>query len=337
MKRQTYDDRLLTDYLLGSLSEEEAERLDELSFTDDELAARLQVVENDLVDAYARGEMAGATLERFKSHYLASPRRREKAAFARGFQDKLRQAVTTEKQQRSFQEASVAREFAPTESFLRRYFSPSRPAVQWGLAAAALLVLLVSGWLTFDNLRLRDQMNQAQAEREEIQRRERELQTELEDQRSGDSEKERELAALRERLAELERQSGRQPGAKSDTEPERAGSSVVAITLAPQLRGASQPATVTIPADASYVAFELELEPSDFTSYRAELKARPGDELIWRSASLKAKSAGDGKRIAVTVRAALLKSGVYNLEAHGVSPTGATEIISSYPFRVVKQ
>jgi hypothetical protein len=337
MKRQTYDDKLLTDYLLGSLSEEEAERLDELSFTDDELAARLQVVENDLVDAYARGEMTGATLERFKSHYLASPMRREKAAFARGFQDLLRQSVTTEREQRSFGETSAARELASHKGFLHRFFFPTRSAVQWGLAAAALVVLLLSGWLAFDNLRLRDQMNQARAEREELQRRERELQTELADQRSGDSEKEQELAALRERLAELERQLDKQPGAKSETEPERAAPNTVAFTLAPQMRGASQPATVTIPADAEYVAFTLELEPNDFASYCAELKARPGDEVVWRSARLKAKAAGGGHRIAVTVRAALLKSGMYNLESYGVSPTGAAEIISSYPIRVVKQ
>ena len=40
-------------YLLGP-SEEDAERLDEASITDDEVAGRLRVVENDLVDAYER-------------------------------------------------------------------------------------------------------------------------------------------------------------------------------------------------------------------------------------------------------------------------------------------
>src|SRR5215472_12293305 len=36
--KQTYDDRLLTRYLLGALPEEEAERLDELCIVDEELA-----------------------------------------------------------------------------------------------------------------------------------------------------------------------------------------------------------------------------------------------------------------------------------------------------------
>ena len=56
---------------------EDAERLDEASIVDDEIAARLRMVEHDLVDAYVRGRLTGDTLARFESHYLASPRRRE--------------------------------------------------------------------------------------------------------------------------------------------------------------------------------------------------------------------------------------------------------------------
>lgn len=77
------DDELLTRYLLGSLPEEETERLDELSVADDEIAWRLQAVENDLVDRYVRGDMKGDTLDRFRSAYLASPARRKKIAFAK--------------------------------------------------------------------------------------------------------------------------------------------------------------------------------------------------------------------------------------------------------------
>jgi hypothetical protein len=49
------DDEQLVRYLLGLLPDEEAERLDELSIADDELAWRLRAVEDDLVDAYVTG------------------------------------------------------------------------------------------------------------------------------------------------------------------------------------------------------------------------------------------------------------------------------------------
>src|SRR5437016_3544569 len=81
-EKPIYDDQLVVQYLLGSISEEEASRLDELSIANDKFAERLSTVENDLVDAYVRGELTGESLDRFESHYLASPYRREKVKFA---------------------------------------------------------------------------------------------------------------------------------------------------------------------------------------------------------------------------------------------------------------
>src|SRR5258705_26124 len=79
------DDQQLVRYLLHLLPEEEADRLDEISISDDALAWRLREVENDLVDAYVRGALAGETLQRFESSYLSSERRREKVRFAGSF------------------------------------------------------------------------------------------------------------------------------------------------------------------------------------------------------------------------------------------------------------
>jgi hypothetical protein len=82
MDEKFYKNKSVTQYLLGALPEEEAERLDELCFTDDRFAEALSAAENELVDAYVRGELAGADLARFKSYYLASSLRREKVEFA---------------------------------------------------------------------------------------------------------------------------------------------------------------------------------------------------------------------------------------------------------------
>ena len=78
-------DAQLQDYLLGRLADAEAAPLDELSISDEEFASRLRAAEHDLVDAYVRGELTGKILDDFQTHYLASPRRREKVALARGF------------------------------------------------------------------------------------------------------------------------------------------------------------------------------------------------------------------------------------------------------------
>lgn len=82
LSKDRIDDELLTRYLLGSLPEEETERLDEMSVTDDEIVWRLRAVENDLVDTYVRGEMPADAVERFKSSYLSWPQNREKVILA---------------------------------------------------------------------------------------------------------------------------------------------------------------------------------------------------------------------------------------------------------------
>ena len=80
-----HDDEELVRYLLGLLPDEATERLDEASIADDEVAARLRIVETDLIDSYVRGQLSGARLERFESYYLLSPRRRESVRLAAGF------------------------------------------------------------------------------------------------------------------------------------------------------------------------------------------------------------------------------------------------------------
>ena len=333
MKKQTYDDQLLTEYLLGGLPEPDREEVDDLAVTDDELALRLQVIENDLVDAYVRGELTGAQLEQFQAHYLASPRRREKVALARGLQkslDPLALAVEQTRPPRVIGEP--AQKQRVPKGILRRYLLAPPAAWQWGLAAALLILIAAGVWLAAENRRLRNQIDQTQAQRQELRQREQELQAQIAEQRASVSEKEKELASLRGEIARLEAQAidaGQPPSQAPAAAP-----NIVAFALAPQMRGGGQMATFALPADADYVKIQAELEPNDFALYRAELKAQPNRESVWRGSKLRARA--DGKTIAITLRSALLKAQSYSLEIYGVSPTGASELISSYPFRVVK-
>ena len=125
-----YDDERLIRYLIGSLDEQDTERCDELSITDGRFADRLRAVEDDLVDAYARGELSGVRLEQFRSAYLASPARRDKVRFAEAL---------FERQPALISAASPA---------VRRV----RLAPGWAMAAAALLVA-GSGYLLFQQTR----------------------------------------------------------------------------------------------------------------------------------------------------------------------------------------
>src|SRR5690349_1035741 len=156
-------DEQLVRYLLDLLSEEDTERLDALCLADDEVAGRLQAAENDLVDSYANGSLAGPTLSHFQRVYLTSPRRLAKVRFA---QSLLR---LTQEPSASAEAKAAAPRPAPASS-AQASDGRGRPRTQgggrwferlgwpvnagWGLAAATVL-LVALGVLQYRTTRLR--------------------------------------------------------------------------------------------------------------------------------------------------------------------------------------
>lgn len=333
MSEQTYTSQMITQYLLGSLPEAETERLDELSTADDQFVESLQATEKELIDSYVQGELPSTESERFKSHYLASPLRREKVRFARAFQDWAETAGITGV-------LTPGRDRAPQRhsrsgwSLLDHLRAP-RLAWQWGLAAAVLVLVAAGGVLLVQNLRLRQQMAQTQAKHDELWQREQELQKQIEAQRSTNSKTEQELARLRDERERLEQELARAGSGRAS--PSAGEGGVVSFILAPPLRGIEQVPRVAIPAGTSFVSMQLQLEPNDYAAYRVALLNQSHSQTLWRSSTLKAKPARNGKALSVSFGAGLLKpQTVYALRVIGVVAAGATEVVSDYSFRVVK-
>ena len=111
-----------------------------------------------------RGSLSGEPLERFQSHYLASPYRREKVRFAESLLALCDRAPIASR---------------PTKWSARWWgFSPA-----WTFAGAACLMLLAGGYLLYDNSRLRDQLTRAELDREALQQSHRSLQRQIQEQR----------------------------------------------------------------------------------------------------------------------------------------------------------
>jgi hypothetical protein len=305
------DDELLTSYLLGKLPEAEAERLDELSVADDSFAVRLTAVGHDLIDSYVRGELTGDTLDRFKSHFLTSTVMRDQIRFA--------EALLAYQQR-----PTVGRGIASNQ---RRM---TTPAVRWGLAAAAALLLAASGYLIVENTRLRHQISQSQSIRASLEARERELQRQLEERRSADAETARELARVRESLTELEARAASSRSANQTV--------VASFLLMAGKRGPGDITTISIPRAANVVTLRMEPEATGFARYRVVLKDPANDRIVWRSAELKAASVGGTKTVDATLPAALLRPRIFVAELVGSPAPDATRgFAGSYAFRVVLQ
>ena len=311
--RQEFDDQVMVRYLFGSVPEDEAERLDELSIADDAFAGRLSAAENDLVDAYVRGELSGDTLERFQSFYLASPKRREKVRFAEALFAFQKKAATAPARNAGALRPSFG------ESFLSRLLRPS-PRLIWqgALASIALLIVAGAGILLRENLRLRNHLAQLRAHDAAAQQSEQRVQEQLNDQRSSNAEARRELGRVRDSRAQL-------PALGS-----------ILFVLSPQTRGASLIPAISVPATIEEVEFQLELESDDFPVYQLVLRDPTNNRILWRDDKLSATSRGERRVVSVRLSTRMLKDQNNVLELSGIPANGSSEFVGSYPFRVVK-
>jgi len=312
MSESPIQKEILAQYLLGSLRFAETERLDELSITDDEFVESLRAAEYDLIDAYVADDLSDADRQRFDSHYLANTHNRDRVAFARALREWAAADAATEIVNVSKGE-SRPRWFA--------WLRPSRMAFQWAVVAA-VLILFVAGVLLFQNLRLRSQLRDAQASREQLLRREQESQKQVDSQRSANANTAQEVAR---RQDEQQRQT---PALNPGSTPSPGGR-VVSFILAPPMRGAGEIRSVRVPTDTSTVRVRLEIE-ANHPAYRAQL-LDPAQQTLWHSTSVKPLTKGERKMIELSFPASLLKSGNYVLRV-----SGGEEIVGNYSFQIVR-
>jgi hypothetical protein len=332
-KEEGYSNKTLTEYLLGQLPEAETEQLDELTIRDDEFVARLDEVELELVDAYVQGELTGDKLDRFKKHYLASPLRRGKVLFA----DSLQKVASKDADTGPEIGAGRARRDTRASILSPALAARSRSIWQWASVAAVLLMMITGGLLLFENSRMRRDLTRLKtpAVQDSPVAREEALRQELEHQRELTAQTKQELARVRGEYDQLEQES-KSRGPLTPTRAEKQTRSAIAtFLLSPQMRGAGEVRTISIPANSTDVAMKLPLEPTEYKNYEVELLRQPGYEVLWRSRLVRQVAAND-KTLVVTFPAALLNHQSYVLRVSGRSGSGSTETIADYPFRVMK-
>ncbi len=313
------EEQLLTRYLLGTLPEDEAERLDERSIADDDFALRLDAVENDLVDAFLRGELPADLQEQFRSSYLSSPRRVEKLEFAkalRRLKEKKAAAAGEHSAAAAAPPALGERTGAQGHGPGRGFTFPSLGG-PWLLPAAALLVFLASGYLFVENVRLGREWGVARQEQAALDRRAQELERQLSEERAT-------MSGL---LKELESLRGALPIPKT--------LKTISVLLFPQTRGLGQTPAVSVPQGTERVLLRLQLETDEYPSYQIELTDPANGQILWHSTKLRAVSEGAAKAVSISLPAEVLKRQNYVLELSGLSEQGGPEFLSSYPFKVM--
>ena len=292
-------DQQLLRYLLGMLSPDEADRIDELSVVDDDIAARLRNVEDDLVDGYVRGALSGDMLQRFESHYLSSPLRRERVSFARQFVPAVDRAMPT------------AGSLAPRRSIRTGWMA--------ALATAAAVLLFACVGLIVQSVRLDRGLTVAENARIALDQRTRDLERQVADLRATNRNVESELERVRESSA---------PAPQQDAPR-------IALVLLPQTRSLGPVPTLAVPPGAARIGFELQLESNDYPRYQVGLRDPATNTTVWRSGWVVAKSSAGVSSVVVALPSEFLKAQHYTFDLAGRGTAGGAEVVGSYTFEIV--
>ena len=303
------EETVVVRYLLGDLPEETLIQVEDRAFSDPEYLRVIEAVEADLIDAYVHNQLRAEERRQFESRFLASAERRRKLEFAQVWARVADEAKT------AAQKSQAADRARPRRSWRERFallIGPA-PAFRYTMAAVALLLISVVSWQALQSSRLRNRVNELEAERSRQQQREQSLKTSLEAERARADQ-------LNSRI--------------------RGGSSpalMASLTLGPgSLRDATARPEIRITPNAEIARLEIQLEPKDkYPHYRAELRTQRGDDVLTRN-NLREHQGDAGRSVVLAIPVESLSTGDYELTLVGLAPGKRGEDIGYYRFSVTK-
>jgi anti-sigma factor RsiW len=311
MRQPTEQDERMTRYLLGDLPETEQTAVEQEYFADPEKFEDVWAAENELVDRYVRGRLSRGERDLFERNYLQSPRHRERVATGR----KLLEAAD-----RLVSESGVAPQaITPAPGRLMEMLKALLTPRFLAPATAFLLLLSFLSWMMIERSRLNEELERAQAQLADQQRREREIAAQLDAEREQGAQWK----------SRYERALESFPKMPSLTPP-----SILSFLLKPgggTRNGGDPHQQITIPRETEMVNLQMKIDKGDSRRLQATIKA-VGRPEFWRR-SIKPRSGV----ITVTVPANKLPVNDYILTLSVATPTGETEEISNAQFRVLRK
>lgn len=300
-------------FLLGNVSESERGEIEDRFLANDDFYQELLIAEDDLIDAYARGELPAAERVLFERCCLSTQSGRERVEFAQTLFNSV-----------SNKAAAVVSARVPDRpvSWWRSLFGAlaiRRPALGFTFAAALLVTVLGGLWLLTDRGRTRPAPQQAQTTQPRpVTPRESSAPIETAEQQQPTRDEEN---------------SNRTPARET---PKRTAPVIATFTLLPGLvRGESGAGPLVLPAGATEVRLRLTLEGETYKKYRATLSTPEGRKVSSRDITdgPSMKSA----QLTLSFPAEILKGGDYVLALSGANADGKWEGVADYAFRIVKK
>ncbi len=297
------DDSLLVRYILGKASPEECRELEAEYPGNAELFEEMVAAENDLIDAYAGGQLSGTDRVRVTSE------RRQRVEFAEALLDQI-----------AAEDAGIDKKTKGLRAFLPAALNRWPTRMQFGLAALLLAMVAWSSWVTTQNTHLRREIDKLRTSAAELQGKERELQQQLEalsrKDKPGREHDEQEQAAT--------------------THPAGPSSLAVLILHAEIPRSSGTQNILVLSSDTRLVRLRMEMEEHENLSFSASLENANGGVILQRK-YLPVRVKQPGITVDLPLPAKILKSGDYIVNLTATLPTGTTETVNSYTLHVTKR
>jgi hypothetical protein len=295
-RNQQAEEKLLFQYLLGSLPEEQQVQIEDRAFADQAYLAELQAAEADLIDAYVRGGLAPAERRDFEQMFLASPQRRGKVAFARTLARLADDHASLPAQERPSSSQALVSAWV-------NLFRGWNPAFQ--LAAGLATVIFVAGisWLVIRDRELSSRLTAAQDQSSALVQQAEGLRRQLDEERSRS--------------------------------PKQLAAPIASLVLVPGIsRAESRTVQLMMDPAAQLARIEIQLESrDDYPQFRAELRNAAGTEILVRS-QLRSLRNANGLTVTLDIPASALPSGQYELALKGFVPNERVKDIGYYYFTV---
>ena len=309
MRTERVDEVLLVNYLLGRLSEEEQVQVEDRAFADAEYLGALEGAEADLIDSYVRGELSQTERRQFESRFLTSSQRRSKVEHARAL---ARVAAESKASQ------SVVPQRLSAWQGLVNLMRGWNPALQFAAGMAVLVCIAGVSWLTMQNTTMRSQVTALEAQRRDMENRERSLEQQLVEERA--------------RAGGLAAQAPKQPPSEATRAP-----LLASLIFVPGLSRAETPVQqLSLNSSEQLAHIEIQLEARDeYPRYRAELHTKRGEEVLVRG-NLTRRQTAAGMAVVFDIPATALAAGDYELALKGMAGGQQTDL-GYYYFRVQKE
>src|ERR1044072_7862143 len=288
MKLKHEEENLALRYLLGDLSEDEKQQVEDHFFNDDTYYESLLVAEDELIYNYLRNELSPRERDLFDSQLAASARRREKVEVVKVLMAEATAATLAKAEVIETTTTQISQASPTWWQALRQFFAGQVGALQFAMAAATVLLAFVGLWLWMQtsNLKLKVEMAEAKSHEAEqnasessrraqsateqanqLQTRNQVLNEQLVREQEARQAAEKERAELEKRLQEeaLKRSASQSP----------LSGSVISFALESGIRRdeSDEPQRLRIPPNTRQIQLQLDLGSDEGKGfYRGEVK-----------------------------------------------------------------